>query len=63
MTEKQVKVRPALTGMNIGDKLVFPIETTKSVRAQCSDLGLILNRKYKTETSRERRVVEVTRTA
>ena len=58
-----MKVRPALTEMNIGDKLVFPIETTKSVRAQCSDLGLILNRKYKTETSRERRVVEVTRTA
>lgn len=63
MAEKQVKVRPALTGMEIGDTLVFPIESTKSVRAQCSDLGLILDRRYRTETSREARTIKVTRTA
>lgn len=63
MAEKQVKVRPALTGMEIGDTLVFPIENTKSVRAQCSDLGLILDRRYRTETSREARIIKVTRTA
>lgn len=63
MTEKQVKVRPALTAMQVGENLTFPIEKTKSVRAQSSDLGLILDRTYQTVTSREDRTITVTRIA
>lgn len=63
MTEKKVKVRPALTAMEVGEQLTFPIENTKSVRAQSSDLGLILDRIYKTETNRDERTITVTRTA
>ena len=57
------KIRPALTGMEIGATLVFPIEKTKSVRAQASDLGLILVRVYKTETDRKGRTITVKRIA
>lgn len=61
MTENQVKVRPALTDLEVGGKISFPIAKTKSVRAQASDLGLILGRKYQTETNREKRIIVVTR--
>ena len=50
MAENQVKVRPALTDLKVGGEITFPIAKTKSVRAQASDLGLILDRKYQTET-------------
>ena len=43
MAENQVKVRPTLTDLEVGKAVTFPIEKTKSVRAQASDLGLILN--------------------
>ena len=58
MAENQVKVRPTLTDLEV---VTFPIEKTKSVRAQASDLGLILNRKYQTETDREKRIITVIR--
>lgn len=61
MIEKQMKVRPALAGMEVGGRLAFPISDTKSIRVQASDLGLILERRYKTKTDRERRTIEVTR--
>lgn len=61
MTDNQVKVRPELTELNVGEKAVFPISKTKSVRAQASDLGLILDRKYKTETCRQTKTITVTR--
>lgn len=61
MAENQVKVRPALTDLEVGEKIVFPIAKTKSVRAQASDLGLILDRRYQTETDREKRTIVVTR--
>lgn len=54
MAENQVKVRPALTDLKVGGEITFPIAKTKSVRAQASDLGLILDRKYQTETDREK---------
>lgn len=57
----QVKVRPTLTDLEVGKAVTFPIEKTKSVRAQASDLGLILNRKYQTETDREKRIITVIR--
>jgi hypothetical protein len=61
MAENQVKVRPALTDLEVGEKIVFHISKTKSVRAQASDLGLILDRRYQTETDREKRTIVVTR--
>lgn len=61
MAENQVKVRPTLTDLEVGKAVAFPIEKTKSVRAQASDLGLILERKYKTETDREKRIITVIR--
>lgn len=61
MSENEVKVRPALTSLEVGERIIFPIEKTKSIRTQASDLGLILDRKYKTETSRENRTITVTR--
>ena len=57
MAENQVKVRPALTDLKVGGEITFPIAKTKSVRA----LGLILDRKYQTETDREKRTITVTR--
>lgn len=63
MAENQQKVRPALTGLGIGEMVVFPISRTKTVRAQASDLGLILDRVYKTTTNREAKTITVTRTA
>lgn len=61
MAENQVKVRPALRELKVGETVTFPIARTKVVRAQASDLGLILERKYKTETDREKRIITVIR--
>lgn len=63
MAANQVKVRPALSKLNVGETVTFPIARTKVVRVQASDLGLILERKYKTETDRTKRVIIVTRIA
>lgn len=62
MAEKNIKVRPALSGMEVGEKAAFPIEQMKSVRAQASELGIILNRTYQTKTDRKERTITVTRT-
>ena len=58
-----VKVRPTLTGMEVGDEVSFPVLQMKSVRAQCSELGVILDRRYQTRVNRTTRVITVTRTA
>lgn len=63
MAENLTKVRPTLTDMKVGDETSFPIEQMKSIRAQASELGVILDRKYKTATNRKERVIRVTRTA
>ena len=59
--EEKVNVRKELTDLNVGDRVSYSIAKTKSVRAQASDLGLILDRVYKTCTSRENRTITVTR--
>ena len=61
MAENQLKVRPTLTDLEIGATITIPISKTKSVRAQASDLGLILDRVYKTTTNREAKTITVTR--
>lgn len=58
---KPSKVRPALREMEVGDSLTFPIEGLKSVRAQASELGVVLCRRYATATDRETRTIKVTR--
>ena len=63
MAENPQKIRPTLTGMEVGDQARFPIEQMKSVRTQASELSAILDRTYKTSTDRKERVISVPRTA
>ena len=63
MAENPQKIRPTLSGMEVGDQAQFPIEQMKSVRAQASELGVILDRTYKTTTDRKERIISVTRIA
>ncbi len=62
MTENQIKIRPALTNMKIGQTISFPIKQLKSVRTQASELGVIMDRQYSTKSNREERTILVTRT-
>lgn len=62
MAENTIKIRPALTSMEVGDTCIFPVCKMKSVRAQASELGVILDRQYKTSTNRADRTITVTRT-
>lgn len=48
MNNSYKKVRPALVALEVGEVLTFPIEKMKSVRTQASELGIILNRQFKT---------------
>lgn len=47
--------------MRIGECKEFPAASSLSVRSMASSLGFKWNRKYKTKTDRERRVMVVTR--
>lgn len=61
MSENLIKMRPAITKLEVGESKDFPIERLKSVRTQASELGVILNRKFRTVSNREARTVTVTR--
>ena len=61
MNEIITKIRPALVAMEVGESLEFPLEKMKSVRTQASELGIILNRQFKTRTNRETHTIVVTR--
>ena len=61
MTENLEKIRPALTALEVGDAVVFPISRLKSVRTQASELGAIFNRRFKTKTNRENQTITVSR--
>lgn len=61
MNTLEIKIRPALVEMNVGDEIIFPIEKLRSVRAQASELGAILDRKYSTRMSRVERTLTVKR--
>lgn len=61
--ERTKKIRPTLTGMEVGDVVAFPVVQMKSVRAQASELGVILDRKFQTRLNRQERTLIVTRTA
>ncbi len=60
---RKKKIRPTLTGMEVGEQVSFPVEQLKSVRAQASELGVILDRKFQTRLNRQDRLLIVTRTA
>lgn len=61
MLEIKEKIRPAITALEVGDAVAFPIERLKSVRTQSSELGVILDRKFKTKTNRENHTITVLR--
>ena len=61
MVENLEKIRPALTALEVGDAVVFPIPRLKSVRTQASELGAIFNRRFKTKTNRENQTITVSR--
>ena len=61
MVENLEKIRPALTALEVGDAVVFPISRLKSVRTQGSELGAIFNRRFKTKTNRENQTITVSR--
>lgn len=62
INRKPKKIRPTLTGMELGEEVAFPVEQMKSVRAQASELGVILDRKFQTRVDRQERLLIVTRT-
>ncbi len=61
MEENNVKLRPALYAMAVGETLTFPISRLKSVRTQASELGAMYDRQYSTKTDRIAKTIEVTR--
>lgn len=61
MVENLEKIRPALTALEVGDAVVFPISRLKSVRTQASELDAIFNRRFKTKTNRENQTITVSR--
>ena len=61
MVENLEKIRPALTALEVGDAVVFPISRLKSVRTLASELGAIFNRRFKTKTNRENQTITVSR--
>jgi hypothetical protein len=60
MAEKKLML-PTLRAMQTGDKEVWPIEHTHSLRTIATNLGLMLGRKYTTKTNREARTITVLR--
>ena len=61
MAENLEKIRPALTTLEVGGTVTFPISRLKSVRTQASELGAIYNRQFKTKTNRETQTITVKR--
>ena len=61
MAENLEKIRPALTDLEVGGTVTFPISRLKSVRTQASELGAIYNRQFKTKTNRETQTITVKR--
>ncbi len=61
--DNRLTIRETLKDMSIDDVIVFPAEKTSVLRATASNLGLELNREYKTRTNRDERVIRVVRTA
>ncbi len=52
---------PSLREMEVGDKIHFPIEKARSIRALASEAGIVMQRKFSTLSNREERTITVTR--
>lgn len=59
--EDNLRIKPAIKQMEPNETQVFPVENLNTVRVYCSDLGALLNRKYKTRKSLDGTQVEVIR--
>lgn len=59
--EENLRIKPAIEGMEPSEVKAFPIERLNSVRVYCSDLGAKMNRTYKTRKSFDGTQVEVIR--
>lgn len=59
----RVSMLKALRSLEIGHKLVIPIEQRATIRTYCCQFGLEWKRKFVTKTEREIRAVIVTREA
>ena len=58
---ENLRIKPAIKQMEPNETQVFPVENLNSVRVYCSDLGAMLNRKYKTRKSLDGKQIEVIR--
>jgi len=56
-------VAEVLRNMEVGDVAVFPIARMTTVRVGGCNIGLELDRKYRTKTDRETRTISITREA
>lgn len=61
MTETHQDIRKAIIALPIGQTADFPVERWNYVRVTASNVGLELNRKYRTQTKRDDRVITVIR--
>lgn len=61
MDSDDVKIRPTLVGLKVGETYTFPISRLKTVRTQASELGAIYSRRFTTKTDRIARTITVKR--
>lgn len=61
MAETKEKIRPTLVALEVGEAAAFHISRMKGVRTQASEIGVILNRRYRTKTDRKKQVIIVER--
>lgn len=59
--EENLRIKPAIEAMQVGDDIPFPLEKLGSVKTTACTSGLVLNRRYKTKVNRAGRVVSVIR--
>lgn len=50
-----------LTALEVGERTSWPIANMSTIRAQASNTGLILNRKYRTKIDKEKSLIHVIR--
>ena len=54
-------LRSVIRDLSEGESIDFPIHRLQSVKTTCTDLGLIYERKFKTQTNRVKKTISVTR--
>lgn len=59
--KSSVNVLQAIRNLDIGRKLVFPVERSPYVKSVVSNFSIVWDRSFSTHVSRESRTIEVTR--